>query len=106
MLLSLYDNGHHFKEGRFIMKLNKIALGLTTGIIWGVGIFLATNFLLIIGSQGQTISKLNAFYFGYSYSFLGSLVGLVYGFIDGFIIGWLFGLLYNFFAQKKVNRSG
>jgi len=83
------------------MKLNKIALGLSAGIIWGGGIFLATNFLLVTGSQGQTISKLNAFYFGYSYSFLGSLIGLVYGFIDGFITGWLFGLIYNFFAKEE-----
>lgn len=87
------------REG--FMKLNKTALGLAAGIIMGVGIFLATNFLLIIGSQGLTISKLSAFYFGYSFSFLGSLVGLVYGFIDGFILGWLFGLIYNFFAKEK-----
>jgi hypothetical protein len=83
------------------MKLNKIALGLTAGILWGVGIFLATNFLLIAGGQGQTISKLNAFYFGYSFSFLGSLAGLIWGFVYGFITGWLFGLLYNFFSKEK-----
>jgi len=83
------------------MKFNKKALALTSGIVWGAGIFLATNFLLITGSQGQTISKLNGFYFGYTYSFIGSLVGLVWGFVDGFIVGWLFALLYNFFAKEK-----
>ncbi|MBD3413379.1 MAG: hypothetical protein GF421_02985 [Candidatus Aminicenantes bacterium] len=78
-----------------------MALGLSGGILWGLGIFLATNFLLITGGQGQTLSKLNAFYFGYSFSFVGSLIGLVWGFIDGFITGWLFGLIYNFFAKEK-----
>jgi hypothetical protein len=83
------------------MKLNKLALGLAGGIIWGAAVFLATIFLLLMGGQGQTLSKLNAFYFGYSFSYLGSLVGLVWGFVEGFIIGWLFGLLYNVFSKEK-----
>ncbi|MFW6124217.1 MAG: hypothetical protein ACOC5G_03265 [Acidobacteriota bacterium] len=83
------------------MKLNKLALGLSAGILWGAGVFLATNFLIITGGQGQTISKLNAFHFGYSFSFLGSFLGLIWGLIYGFITGWLFGLLYNLFAKEK-----
>ncbi len=83
------------------MKLDKLALGLATGILWGAGIFLATNFLILSGGEGQTISKMNAFYFGYSFSFVGSLIGLIWGFIYGFITGWFFGLFYNLFAKEK-----
>jgi hypothetical protein len=87
------------REG--FMKLNKTALALSGGILWGATIFLATIFLLLTGGQGETLSKLNAFYFGYSFSYLGSLIGLIWGFVDGFITGWLFGWLYNIFAKEK-----
>ena len=87
------------REG--LMKLNKMALALSGGIMWGATVFLATIFLLLTGGQGETLSKLNAFYFGYSFSYLGSIVGLLWGFVDGFVVGWLFGLIYNAFAKEK-----
>jgi len=80
------------------MKINKVALGLTLGILWGASVFLATLWIMARGG-GQTLIALNQFYFGYSVSFLGGLLGLVYGFIDGFIGGWLIALLYNAFAK-------
>lgn len=83
------------------MKLNKIAFGLTSGILWGAAIFLLTNSLLLIGTEGQTISRLRFVYFGYSFSFLGSIIGLIWGFIYGFIAGWLFAYLYNIFAKTS-----
>ncbi|MFQ6084442.1 MAG: bacteriophage holin [Candidatus Aminicenantia bacterium] len=83
------------------MKLSKKALGLATGIMWGGTIFLITNFLLLRGSQGEHISLLSNFYFGYRFSFWGSFIGLIWGFIDGFICGWLFALIYNLFIKSK-----
>ena len=84
------------------MKLNKVAFGLSVGIIWGLAIFIITNFRLLTGGEGQTLSKLGAFYFGYTYSFVGSFIGLFWGFVDGLIGGWLLALLYNFFAKEKA----
>jgi len=81
------------------MKLNKKAFGLAVGVLWGVGLFLVTNFLLLRGSEGVIISGLKNVYLGYSFSFLGSIIGLIWGFVDGFIVGWLFALLYNQFAK-------
>jgi len=81
------------------MKLSKKAFALTAGILWGLGIFLVTNFFLIKGAPGQTISLLENFYFGYEFSFLGSLIGLAWGFIYGFIVGWLFAFLNNLFVK-------
>jgi len=80
------------------MRINKVALGLTLGILWGASVFLATLWIMARGG-GETLVLLNKFYFGYSVSFLGGLLGLVYGFIEGFIGGWLIALLYNAFAK-------
>ena len=83
------------------MKLNKIALGLTAGIFWGLAIFLLTNYRLLTGGTGETLSQLDIFYFGYNFSFVGSLIGLLWGLVYGFIAGWLFGLIYNSFTKKE-----
>lgn len=83
------------------MKLSKKAFGLTAGIITGAAVFLLTNFLLLKGSEGKTISVLGQIYFGYSFSFLGSIVGLIWGFIYSFIGGWLFASIYNLFIKSS-----
>lgn len=83
------------------MKLNKVALGLSVGIVWGLAIFLLTNFRLLTGGEGESLSKLNAMFFGYTFSFIGSILGLIWAFIYGFIGGWVFGFLYNSFAKEK-----
>jgi hypothetical protein len=83
------------------MELNKKAMGFTAGILWGLAIFLLTNFMLIIGAQGEIISDLGNFYLGYTFSFVGSLIGLAWGFVVGFIVGWIFAFLYNLFNKKS-----
>jgi hypothetical protein len=77
------------------MKLNVKALALTAGILWGATVFLATLWLLIRGYDGTLISRLDHFYFGYSFSYPGAFVGLVWGFVDGTIVGAVFAWLYN-----------
>lgn len=84
------------------MKLNTRAFALTAGILWGLTIFISTIWLLIIGSQGNTISKLSYFYFGYSFSFGGAFIGLIWGFIDGLICGFIFAWLYNRLVPKEL----
>jgi hypothetical protein len=77
------------------MKLNVKALALSSGIVWGATVFLATLWLLIRGHEGTLISRLDHFYLGYSFSYPGAFVGLVWGFIDGVIGGAVFAWLYN-----------
>lgn len=77
------------------MKLSVKAFALTSGILWGAAVFLATVWLLAMGTGGATISLLGNFYLGYSFSALGAVVGLVWGFADGAICGALFAWLYN-----------
>ena len=83
------------------MKLSKKAFGLTAGILWGVAIFLVTNFLLLKGTEGKTMTLLGHFCFGYSFSFLGSIIGLIWGFVYGFISGWLFAFFHNLFVKTS-----
>jgi len=77
------------------MKLSVKAFALTSGILWGATVFLATVWLLAMGTGGATIGLLGNFYLGYSFSAVGAFVGLVWGFVDGAIGGALFAWLYN-----------
>jgi hypothetical protein len=76
------------------MKLDKKAFGLTSGILWGLTILLATFWVMIKGG-GETLILLQQFYLGYSISLPGAIIGLVWGVVDGFICGWIFAWLYN-----------
>lgn len=84
------------------MGINPKALGLSVGILWGLSVCLATVWILIAGSAGQTLSKLGVFYIGYDVSWIGAVIGLVYGFVDGFIGGFVLALLYNAFLPKQA----
>jgi hypothetical protein len=72
-------------------------LGLVLGIVLGLLIFGATNWLVVKGGPdvGPHLSLLSQFFIGYSVTFLGSLIGMGYGFVTGFLIGCFIGWLYN-----------
>jgi hypothetical protein len=80
------------------MQLDKKALGLAVGLMWGAAVALATAWVMLRGG-GQHLELLGKFYIGYDVSPLGIVVGLVYGFVDGFIGGWILGWLYNRLAK-------
>jgi hypothetical protein len=80
------------------MKLSVKAFSLTTGILWGATVFLATLWLLLMGHGGGLIRQLDHFYLGYSFSTAGAFVGLVWGFVDGAVGGAIFAWLYNTLA--------
>ena len=76
------------------MELNKTALGLAAGILWGLSVLLMTVWAVSVDG-GNHLQILARFYIGYSVSWVGAVIGLIYGFIDGFIGGWLLAWLYN-----------
>ena len=82
------------------MRLNAKALGLALGILWGLGVFLATAWIVFVGSPGDTLAKLGVFYIGYEVSWTGAAIGLAYGFVDGLIGGVLLAWIYNAFLPK------
>ena len=82
------------------MGLNKTALGLTAGILWGLSVLIATIWVMAFGG-GEHLRLLDRFYIGYDVTAVGAGIGLVYGFVDGFISGWIFGWLYNRLAGSR-----
>ncbi|MGB6364388.1 MAG: bacteriophage holin [Thermoanaerobaculia bacterium] len=76
------------------MQLDKKALGLAMGILWGLAVLVMTVWAMFVGG-GEHLILLGKFYLGYGVSPAGALIGLIWGFIDGFIGGWVLAWLYN-----------
>ncbi len=81
-----------------VAKVDRTALGITIGILFGAGVFFATNILILKGGDppGPTLAHLNQYFIGYTVTFIGSFIGLFYGFVTGFLLGWFIALLRNF----------
>ncbi len=85
---------------RAVAVLNARAWGVAGALVLGLGIFGATNILLLQGAPpgepvGPTLGLLRYYLPGYSVTFVGSLVGFVYGFVIGYALGRAVGTFYN-----------
>jgi len=87
-----------------ILRLNSKILGLVLGLVIGLGIFFATNWLVIKGGHmnpegkyiiGPHLKLLSQFFIGYRISFFGSIIGFAYGFAAGTLCGALIAWIYN-----------
>lgn len=87
-----------------ILRLNSQAVGLGLGLVLGLGIFVATNWLVLMGGSpgsdgepvvGSHLQLLSQFFIGYRVSFTGSLIGLAYGFVVGTLAGSVIAWIYN-----------
>ena len=83
------------------MKLNLKAAALAGGLIWGLGLFFMTWWIIAFEGQTGEQTIIGMVYRGYNISATGSLIGLVWGFTDGLIGGFVFAWLYNKFASKR-----
>ena len=84
-----------------VVRLNAKLMGIVLGLLLGIGLFLATNFLVIKGGPnvGVHLNLLGQFFPGYEVTFLGSLIGFAYAFGVGFVIGAVLGTVYNKVAR-------
>lgn len=94
------ENGKKTEEDKLfsgILHLNSRILGLVLGVVFGLVIFVATNFLVLKGGTpvGPHLQLLGQYFIGYRVSFLGSFVGFAYGFAMGTLFGALIGWIYN-----------
>ena len=82
---------------RGVLRINSKVFGLSLGLVCGLAIFLATNWLVIKGGEqvGPHLRLLSQYFIGYRVSFFGSLIGLAYGFALGTLSGTFVGWLYN-----------
>jgi hypothetical protein len=87
-----------------ILRLNSSLVGLSLGTVFGLIIFVATNWLVLKGGHttpageyvvGPHLQLLGRFFIGYRVSFLGSIVGFFYGFAIGTLAGATIGYIYN-----------
>jgi hypothetical protein len=86
-----------------ILWLNVKALGLALGLLFGLAIFIATNWLVLKGGEpvGPHLSLLGQYFIGYEVSFLGSFIGFAYGFAVGTLSGSLIGWIYNKIVEVR-----
>jgi hypothetical protein len=97
-----------------LLRMNATVTGVVTGLMAGLGIFLATNWLLLkggpIGPEGEPVIGphlwlLSHYFIGYSVTFVGSLVGFLYALVLGFAVGYGVALLYNLTVNLKEGRT-
>jgi hypothetical protein len=89
-----------------MVRLNAMVQGLVTGLMVGLGIFVATNWLVLKGGEvvGPHLALLGQFFIGYRVTFAGSLIGAAYGFVCGFVVGGLVATLYNWLVNLREGR--
>src|SRR5438477_5919138 len=87
-----------------VIRVNRNVLGLTLGILFGFGLFLATNILVLKGGPrvGANLQLLNQFFPGYRVTFGGSFIGLVYAFAVGYASGWIIATVYNWMVLLRT----
>lgn len=80
-----------------VLRINARAWGISTGMLLGLGLFLATNALVLKGgiNVGQHLQLLSVYFPGYSVTFVGSLIGFMYAFVLGYGLGRVIGMVYN-----------
>jgi hypothetical protein len=82
---------------RAVAKIQGGVLAVVCGLIGGLGLFIATVWLLLEdGPQvGPHLQLLSTYFVGYSVTWRGSLIGLLYGALTGGVLGWTIGFIYN-----------
>jgi len=87
------------------MRLDVKAFALACGLVWGIGLFLGTWWIIALdGATGQ-VPFIGQIYRGYNISPVGSIVGLAWALIDGIIGGAIFAFLYNIIAGRSSNKE-
>jgi hypothetical protein len=85
-----------------LLRMNARAWGIATGLLLGLGLFIATNILVLKGGPvvGPHLGLLGVYLPGYTVTFVGSLIGFVYSFVIGYAFGRLVAGIYNSVAHR------
>ena len=80
-----------------ILAIHEQGWGIGIGSVLGLGLFIATNILVVKGGEdmGSHLGLLRLYFPGYSVSFVGSLIGFVWAFVAGYAIGRVIATIYN-----------
>jgi hypothetical protein len=85
-----------------VMRLDAIAQAVGTGVIAALGVFVATNWLVLKGGPvvGPNLALLAQFFPGYRVTFAGSVIGAVWAFVYAAGAGYVVSRVYNRFASR------
>ena len=88
---------------RTIARIHEQGWGIAFGLVFAVGIFLATNILVFRGGEvvGPHLGLLRYYFPGYTVTVGGSLIGAVYAFVFGYGFGRIIATLYNRLANSS-----
>jgi hypothetical protein len=85
-------------------KLDPKAFGLTCGLMWGLGLFSLTWWIIALDGPSREPTGIGKVYRGYTITPGGSLLGLVWGFVDAFVGGTCFAWLYNHLREHRESQ--
>ncbi len=88
---------------RTLLRLNARAWGIAVGLLLGMGLFIATIFLVLKGGLqvGAHLGLLGVLLPGYRVSVGGAFIGFGYLFVIGYAIGRIIGSVYNALARVE-----
>lgn len=86
-----------------VRRAHEQGLGIAVGLLFAVGLFLATMFLVVKGGlhPGLHLNLLHIYFPGYSVSFVGACIGFVYAFIGGYAVGRTVATIYNRLIDRR-----
>jgi hypothetical protein len=89
---------------RAVARLRSGVLALVFGMTCGVGLWVATAWLVIRGGHniGAHLGLLRFYFPGYSVTWPGAFLGLVYGFLAGGLTGYVLASIYNRLADWRA----
>ncbi len=85
-----------------IHAANEQGWGMAFGVLLGLGLFTATNILVLRGgvNVGAHLGLLAIYLPGYRVTLLGSVIGFVYAFVLGYGIGRTIVTIYNRLTER------
>jgi hypothetical protein len=91
-----------------LQRMHEQGWGIALGLVLGLGLFVATNVLVLRGGElvGPHLGLLGVYFPGYSVSIVGSFVGFVYAFVLGYAVGRTVVTIYNYLVDLRWTRSG
>jgi len=89
-----------------VARLRARVAAITTGMICGTALTVATLWLVIRGGVdvGAHLGLLRFYFPGYTVTWWGAVVGFGYGALSGAAVGWSFASLYNRFSSWRQPR--
>lgn len=86
------------------MRANEQGWGIAIGLLFGLGLFLATIVLVVKNgpNPGPHLSLLRIYFPGYSVTSIGAAIGFVYAFVLGYAVGRTIATIYNRLIKRRV----